>query len=84
VLGTTTGICDHGLAKKLRENGLVADEFAADDSFIAANQHDILSGQQLLGNSGSQPTHDMATGIDNDGACHIYPLKQRLVALFLS
>ena len=81
VLGTTAGICDHGLAKKLRKNGLVADELAADHCFIAANQNDALSGQKLLCNGGSQPTHDVAAGIDDDGACHIYPIKQRLVAL---
>jgi len=65
--GTTPGVGVHALVAELSVFGLVTHKGARDDHFLATDEDDLLTGEELLGNDGSQATHEVVTAVDEDG-----------------
>lgn len=65
--GTTTVVGVHAFSAELSVLGLVADEGARDDHFLATHKDNLLTGKEFLGHDGAEASVHVVTTVDEDG-----------------
>lgn len=65
--GTAGMVGVHALGTELGVLGLVADKGSRDDHLFAADEDDLLSGEEFLGHDGAEASVHVVAAVDDDG-----------------
>jgi len=64
---TTSGVGVHALLTELSILGLVTDKRSRDNHVLATDKNNLLSGQEFLGDDGTQTTVEVVAAVNDDG-----------------